>query len=175
MSRTPPSRAKEGFAHESQQNLTIDWYTPSWIFDFLGLEFGLDPCAPEGGVPWIPATYHYSLKDNGLIQPWHNHIVWLNPPYGKETPDWLCRMNQHRKGIAIVFARTDCAWFHDYAANADAIYFIKGRVNFVDIFGKTGGTGTGSGSMLLAWGEESIQALCRFELLKPGKLFLCQS
>ena len=55
--------------------------------------------------------------------------------------------------------RTDCAWFHDYVAKADAILFLKGRVKFVDGLGVSGGNGAGSGSMLIAWGRENVQSL----------------
>ena len=58
-----------------------------------------------------------------------------------------------------MFARTDCAWFHDSVAKADAVLFLRGRVKFVDGLGVTGGSGAGSGSMLVAWGAENIAAL----------------
>lgn len=151
---------KVGFTHDNVENKTVDWYTPKWIFDELGLQFDLDPAAPKGGVSWIPAKYHYSIEDDGLLQPW-NGCVWLNPPYGKNTPDWLAKMHAHRNGVALVFARTDCGWFYDYVVKADAILFLKGRVKFVDGLQKTGGSGAGAGSMLIAWGDEAKEALHR--------------
>lgn len=151
-------KKKEGFTHESQNNKSVDWYTPFWIFEALGLTFDLDPCGPVGGVPWIPAKKTLSLADDGLAHNWVGR-VWLNPPYGKETPLWLRRMHHHCDGVALVFARTDCAWFHDYISKADAILFLKGRVKFVDAFQKTGGGGPGSGSMLVAWGSNCVEAL----------------
>lgn len=150
-----------GFTHDKKDNATVDWYTPPWIFEGLGLVFDLDPCAPEGGLPWIPAHTFYSLpKDDGLMAPWFGR-VWLNPPYGKDTGDWLARMDLHRNGVALVFARTDCRWFHDYVVNADAILFLKGRVSFVDGLGVTGGGGAGAGSMLIAWGADNVEGLVR--------------
>jgi hypothetical protein len=149
---------KAGFTHDSAQNQSVDWYTPAWIFEKLGLDFDLDPCQPEVKIPWIPAKKHYSLADDGLTSPWHG-LVWLNPPYGKYTPQWLKKMHEHRNGVALVFARTDCAWYHDYCKNADAILYLKGRVKFVDGLGVTGGGGAGSGSMLIAWGLEAVSAL----------------
>jgi phage N-6-adenine-methyltransferase len=149
-----------GFTHDKKDNLSVDWYTPKWIFDELGLEFDLDPASPVGGVPWIPTKKFFTETDNGLIQPW-NGKVWLNPPYGKHTGVWLEKMHYHRNGVALVFARTDCKWFHDYVAKADAILFLKGRVKFVDGLGKTGQSGAGSGSMLVAWGIENNIALER--------------
>jgi hypothetical protein len=71
----------------------------------------------------------------------------------------LEKMHKHRNGVALVFARTDCGWFHDSVAKADAILFLRGRVKFVDGLGVTGGSGAGSGSMLIAWGADNVTAL----------------
>lgn len=149
---------KAGFTHDNKENVSADWYTPPWIFEELGLSYDLDPCSPPGGIPWIPAKRHYTKEDDGLVQPWEGR-VWLNPPYGKWTGPFLEKMHNHRNGVALVFARTDCRWFHDYAVRAHAILFLKGRVKFVDGLGLTGGGGAGAGSMLIAWGEECVEAL----------------
>jgi hypothetical protein len=147
-----------GFTHDNVKNKSVDWYTPKWIFDRLGIEFDLDPCQPEQGIEWIPAKKRYSIVDDGLAQTWQGR-VWLNPPYGKHTPAWMDKMHNHRNGIALVFARTDCAWFHNSVAKADAILFLKGRIKFVDGLGVTGGSGAGCGSMLIAWGGDNVRAL----------------
>lgn len=151
---------KTGFAHEDRGNQNIDWYTPPWVFERLGLRFDLDPCQPEGGVPWVPADKRYTLVDDGLISPWWGR-VWLNPPYGKHTAAWLAKMHLHRHGVALVFARTDCAWFHESIVHADAILFLRGRIRFVDGLGVSKGTGAGSGSLLAAWGQDCVSALTR--------------
>jgi hypothetical protein len=175
-----PSTKKQGFTHDNVDNKSVEWYTPKWIFDELGIEFDLDCCAPavgvfsnetlrkygvcpteyNGGVPWIPAKQHYDIYTDGLVSEWKGN-VWCNPPYGKFTPKWLERMSKHQNGIALVFARTDCAWFHDYCMTGDAILFIQRRVKFVDGLGITSGNGAGSGSMLIAWGDENVKALER--------------
>jgi hypothetical protein len=142
---------KPGFTHDSVDNKSVDWYTPAWVFQLLGLEFDLDPCQPEIAIPWIPAKQHYSIKDDGLTQPWDG-LVWLNPPYGNNTAEWLKKMHRHRNGIALVFARTDNAWFHEFIINADAILFMKGRISFVDGLGVAAGSGSGAGSLFAAWG-----------------------
>ena len=149
---------KKGFTHDNKDNVSVDWYTPKWVFDALGVYFDLDPCAPECGAPWIPALVSYSLKDDGLVSPWGGN-VWLNPPYGENTYAWLERMHAHRQGICLVFARTDCKWFHHFVAKADAILFMEGRVKFVDGLGLTKGSGAGSGSMLVAWGTDNVKTL----------------
>ena len=149
-----------GFSHESASNISVEWYTPPWIFDALKLEFDLDPCQPVGGIDWIPAKHYYSIEDDGLSWTWDG-LVWLNPPYGKHTKDLLKKMHHHRNGVALVFARTDCGWFHDYCSKADAILFLQGRVRFIDAQNATSKSGPGSGSMLIAWGEESVAALSK--------------
>lgn len=151
---------KSGFTHESHKSETISWYTPPFIFEMLNTRFDLDVCAPQGGVPWIPADMHYALPQDGLSEDW-NGKVWCNPPYGKETVKWLKKMHEHSNGIALVFARTDTKWFHSYAAKADALLFLEGRVQFVDGLQKTKSTGSTCGSVLLAYGEECKNILAR--------------
>jgi hypothetical protein len=153
---------KAGFTHDDTNNISVDWYTPPWIFEKLGIQFDLDPCHPENKIPWIPVKKHYCLKDNGLISPWVGN-VWLNPPYGKNTSEWLHRMHNHRNGISLVFARTDCAWFHDYVAKADAILFLRGRVKFIDGLNKAGKSGAGCGSMLISWGKSNTDAMKKMD------------
>lgn len=154
---------KMGFTHDGKNNLTVDWWTPKYIFDWLGETYDLDVSAPEGGVPWLPCRQYITEKIDGLRVPWTGY-VWCNPPYGKHTPNWLERMAAHNNGMALVFARTDTDWFHSYVAPAaSGILFLKGRVKFVDGKGITGGGGAGCGSMLVAYGERAFRSLNRVE------------
>ena len=149
----------KGFTHEkNSKSNSEEWYTPKWLFQELNLHFDLDPAAPKGGLPWIPALKFYSKEDDGLSQPWQGN-VWLNPPYGNETSKWLQRMHEHRQGVALVFARTDSRWFHDYAVKADAILYLKGRVRFVNAEGDPGKSSPGCGSVLIGWGKTSVSAM----------------
>ena len=77
-----------------------DWYTPPLVFDALGITFDLDPCAPPGGVPWIPAPRWFTESDDGLSQPWRGR-VWLNPPYSSPAP-WLEKFVDHGDGVALI-------------------------------------------------------------------------
>lgn len=128
-----------------------EWYTPPHIFDALGVEFDLDPAAPPGGVPWVPARRHFTRKDDGLARPWSGR-VWLNPPYGRETRAWLHRLAEHGDGIALVFARSDTAWFHEFAPRATALCFVAGRLTFVPGDGRSNASTAGAPSLLLAYG-----------------------
>lgn len=147
----------KGFAHESTYNESKEWYTPPIIFDCLNLEFDLDPCSPVNTKTWVPAKKKYTVLDNGLMQPWAG-LVWMNPPYGTDTPVWMKRLCEHGNGVALVFARTDTQWFHEYATKAHAICFVSGRIKFMKPDGTEGGT-PGAGSLLIGYGETAAQAL----------------
>lgn len=108
----------------------------------------------------MPCLKSFGKDDDGMAQEWEG-TVWLNPPYGKETPRWLGKLAQHGDGIALVFSRTDPAWFQKAAAAADAVCFISGRVRFIDGRTMERGGSPGAGSALLAFGEKSAQALLR--------------
>ncbi len=150
-----------GWTHESTHNESKEWYTPPKIFDALGLHFDLDPCSPgKDIVPWIPVTKHLTRADDGLGSPWDGR-VWMNPPYGSDTPAWLRRFVHHGNGIALVFSRTDTRWFHQYATRADALCFVKGRIQFISATGEEGIGAAGAGSLLLACGEDNTLALER--------------
>lgn len=163
---------KTGFTHESTYNESKEWYTPVGIFSSLDISFNLDPCSPGASVcPWIPALHHYTIEDDGLIKEWSGS-VWMNPPYGSDTPRWMNKLCNHGNGIALVFARSDTRWFHDYVPKADAVCFIKGRVQFVPAdkavsyaYGNYNPTsGCGAASMLVAYGKEMALALLKCDL-----------
>jgi hypothetical protein len=69
------------------------------------------------------------------------------------------RLADHGEGIALVFARTDVAWFHEVADRLSLICFVSGRIRFFK--GNTvDRPGTpGAGSMLLAFGERASAAV----------------
>lgn len=148
-----------GFTHESALNRSKEWYTPPVIFEALGLDFDMDVASPGAeDVPWIPAKQHLTILDNGLIAAWRGR-VWLNPPYGSETPHWIAKFcNYGNEGIMLVFARTDTRWFHEYATKCDAFLFIRGRVKFIRGDGYVG-SGCGAASLLIAKGYRCVEAL----------------
>lgn len=148
-----------GLVHEAGWRAgSCEWYTPPEVFEALGLSFNLDPTAPPGGVPWVPARRYFTRTDDGLTQPWRGR-VWLNPPYGRQTPWWLERLAEHGDGIALVFARSDTAWFQAYATRATALCFIAGRLRFVPGDGRLGASTAGAPSLLMAFGLACACAL----------------
>lgn len=140
-------------------SVTVEWYTPPHVFDALGLRFDVDPCAPAGGVPWIPADLHYSIADNGLMQPWEGR-VWLNPPYGRAAGIWVAKLAEHGNGVALVFARTDTAWGQAAMRAADAVCLVSGRLSFIDgTSASRKGHNAAAPSMLLGYGDECAEAV----------------
>jgi len=116
------------------------WRTPGRIFADLDTEFGftLDPCATSPiklGIAW------YSEVDNGLWQQWSGH-VFVNPPYGRAIVDWMRKIILERERcdviVALVPARTDSHWWHEYAMQADEIRFVRGRLSFEGVYAPKG-------------------------------------
>jgi len=161
--------AERGYAYPPRSNDggTNEWYTPPHLFRDLGLDFDLDPCAPAGGLPWIPAKRFYSVEDDGLTLPWEGR-VWMNPPYGRnEIAPWIDRFIAHGNGIALVFSRTDTAWWQYLVRSVDAVSFIAGRLKFVG--DSKAGHNSPVPSMLAAFGPECVSAIRRCGLsLSPG-------
>jgi hypothetical protein len=153
--------------YEPRYGQSVEWYTPPEVFAALGLRFGLDPAAPPGGVPWLPAKRHYSRADDGLRQPWRG-CVWLNPPYDPALHRWLARLAEHGDDLALVFARTDTRWFHQFAPRATALCFIRGRVTFRHGADYTPITARAP-SLLIAYGLPCAIALAESHL---GETFL---
>jgi len=65
----------------------------------------------------------------------------------------------HGNAIALVFARTDVKWFQDLAPTMDAVLFVSGRIRFYQGNIRNQGGTPGTGSMLIAWGEEAHNRL----------------
>lgn len=108
------------------------WGTPQDFFDELDREFGftLDVCASDWNYK---CECYFTEDDDGLAQAWSG-VCWMNPPYGREIGKWMAKaVEEWRKGVTVVClvpARTDTAWWHDFAMQGD-IRFLRGRLKFV--------------------------------------------
>jgi hypothetical protein len=159
----------KGFVHESSRNESVEWYTPSSVFEALGCRFDLDVCSPGADKSFVPADFHFTAADDGLTSQWRG-FVWCNPPYGRETGRWLDRMGEHRNGIALTFSRTDTTWFHKAARSADVVLFVEKRISFIcGATGKPAGS-PGAGSALFGWGFRAMEVLWNCDLGVKAKL-----
>lgn len=145
-----------GGHHTRDADTKDEWLTPPELLDKLGA-FDLDPCSPINRT-WPTAAHHLTIIDDGLRHPWQGR-VWLNPPYGDQTGRWLERLRAHGDGIALVFARTETAWFFAHAWDADALLFLDQRLNFHHVDGTRSSFNSGAPSVLLAYGSHNVTAL----------------
>jgi hypothetical protein len=143
--------------HQSAAALKDEWLTPRHVLAALG-PFDLDPCAPQVR-PWDTAARHYTVMDNGLVQPWDGR-VWCNPPYGLEAAQWLARCADHGNAMALIFARTETRMFFDHVwPKAQAVLFLEGRLYFHHVCGRKAAANAGAPSVLVAYGSENAECL----------------
>lgn len=132
---------------------TPEWSTPQWLYDRLNEihHFTLDPCATPGNAK---CDKYFTAADDGLSHSWRGYSVFMNPPYGREIGKWVEKayneaQNENTKVVALLPARTDTKWFHDYCIRGD-IEFLRGRLKF--------GNSNQSApfpSMIVIWEQES--------------------
>ena len=105
------------------------WATPKDFFEKINLEFNfdLDVCAiPENAK----CEKFFSPEQDGLKQEWVGKC-WMNPPYGREIGKWVKKAYESKTlVVALLPARTDTKWFHEYIYGKAEIRFIKGRLKF---------------------------------------------
>lgn len=117
---------------------TVEWETPAALFVELDGEFkfNLDPCCT-----WVSAKCDrfYTAEDDGLTMGWAPSRVFMNPPYGYQIKRWMRKAYEESQAGALVVclvpARTDTAWWHDYASKGE-VRFIRGRLYFGDGVGR---------------------------------------
>lgn len=152
-----PKVTNHAFYNGQQETGTPEWVTPISLVDRLG-EFDLDPCSPVE-APWRCAKRWFTLPGHdGLMEPWEGR-VWLNPPYGDETPRWIDKMLSHGNGIALVFARTETKWFQRALSTATAVLLGEGRLGFYLPNGTRPRSQGPAGNALIAYGEENHHSL----------------
>jgi site-specific DNA-methyltransferase (adenine-specific) len=100
---------------------TDRWTTPRALYAALDAEFHftLDPC---------PANW--DGERDGLAISWVGERIYCNPPYGRGVRAWLAKAEEAVLAVYLLPARTDTAWWHDYAMGATEIRFLRGRLRF---------------------------------------------
>lgn len=107
------------------------WATPQAFYDALHSEFGftLDVSATADNAK---CRDYFTVEQDGLSQDWSG-VCWMNPPYGREICAWMRKAYESAQAgatvVCLVPARTDTAWWHDYAKRGE-IRFIRGRLKF---------------------------------------------
>ena len=119
-----------------RQPQSSDWATPIELFaEYDALyHFTLDVCSSHA-LNWQLCPRFYSPYDNGLHRSWQAQTCWMNPPYGREIAKWVRKAHlEWIKGnctiVALLPARTDMRWFHDYVLHVADLEFLQGRVRF---------------------------------------------
>lgn len=124
------------------------WLTPEPVLNHVRNYFNgqipLDPATEENNP--TKAKIFYTKKDNGLLKTW-DYPVFINPPYGKEIPNWCekIHLESSRKPTRPILALLPCGsgrpgtkyWQnHIFQNHLNAICFVRGRINFYNSEGK---------------------------------------
>lgn len=150
-------------SHHSASMKSDVWLTPPEMIRALG-PFDLDPCAAPEPRPWPTAARHIARPDDGLAADWGRGMVWLNPPYSREAVRWLQKLSRHGNGIALVFARTETAWFWECvwrSHTATAVMFLEGRIHFHRADGSRAAANAGAPSCIVSYGLDAAVRLPR--------------
>ena len=121
----------QGVMFSSKSN---DWATPQDFYNQLDAEFGftLDPCASPHNTK---CDNFYTEDEDGLVKDWGGNTVFMNPPYGRKIGNWIKKAYEegeksNTRVVALIPARTDTKYWHNYCMKATEIRFVKGRLKF---------------------------------------------
>jgi hypothetical protein len=120
-------------SNTNKEEDTDERYTPQWVLDLSQRVMGgidLDPASDPNQR--VPATRHFTKKDNGLEKGWSGK-VFLNPPFSN-TSDWVKHL---------------CIYFHSGAiteaivllpvmalSNKSATFLMKGTASAFTLLGR---------------------------------------
>lgn len=110
------------------------WVTPKHEFEPYRIEFDLHiDAAASSDNAMLPRFWDKTA--DAFKQNWSGLRIWCNPPYGrKDIYRWvkLCATGGAAIVVALLPARTDTRWFHDFIYNKPnvQIRFRKGRIRF---------------------------------------------
>jgi len=113
---------------------TDQWATPQDFFDRLNdiYHFTLDPCASAENAK---CKKYFTIEEDGLRQSWAGETAFMNPPYGRDIKFWISKayIESQFAGttvVALLPARTDTRWFHDFIYKKHEFDLLKGRLKF---------------------------------------------
>jgi hypothetical protein len=120
-------------SHESTEH-----YTPQYVLDAVIACMGaidLDPCSNSQEIPNVPAARHYTIQDNGLMQPWEGR-VFINPPFGPGVEVWFSKLYQERlaghttEAIVVWKSATETAAWKTLTRLSCRVCFPSTRIRF---------------------------------------------
>lgn len=168
--RRAPERAYWGSGDKADRDSR---FTPLSFMEPIYEAFGaldLDPCAHRSSPVVARRGFFLAEGDDGLTQPWSGRFAFVNPPFSAQL-EWVRRAhNQWKAGnvetiVCLVPARTDSAFFQDTVKAEADLYFLRGRVPFVNEAGKS--QATPFSLMIVAFGATEQQR-ARFAARVPG-------
>ena len=137
--------------------MDLGWQTPPELLEL--------PRAYWGGViPFDAATTEENPTgaidfatpgDNGLSFAWPRQ-TWVNPPYGRELKDWLLKvLEEATRGVEVIAllpaARWEQRYFQDALHRANAVTWIRKRVNFIRPSTQERVSGNPYANMFIGW------------------------
>jgi hypothetical protein len=120
-------------SHESTEH-----YTPQYILDAVIACLGaidLDPASNSQEIPNVPAARHYTVQDNGIVQPWVGQ-VFLNPPFGHDVERWFSKLYLERsagrttEAIVLWKSATETAAWKTLTVLSCRVCFPSARIRF---------------------------------------------
>jgi len=115
---------------------TAEYITPQALFDLLHKEFRftLDPCATKQNAK---CKKFFTKKDDGLSRDWGKEVVFMNPPYVRQTRKWVEKAykesTQGATCVCLLPVGTGRSYWHDIIfPHAAQIRWIRGFLKFSD-------------------------------------------
>ena len=108
------------FSFPVQGQESDERYTPSWVFEHMGIAFDMDPCSPgEGMGDAVPATRKITRHEDGLSIDWLG-TVWVNPPFSNSAA-FADRFIAHGNGV-FLGPVANGRWAQDMLDAADLVW-----------------------------------------------------
>ena len=134
-------------------NIRDLWQTPETLFNKLDKEFNFTCDVAASELNKLCERYIDEEAD-ALKCLWWGAVNWCNPPYSDIGP-WVDKAaEQHKKGnttVMLVPADTSVKWFKRAYDSCNGVWFISGRLSFINADSQQPVNGNNKGSVLLIW------------------------
>lgn len=119
------------------------WRTPKIIYEPLVQEFNIKIDAAATAKSRIVGTWFgpgSAWFEDALWADWTISSYWLNPPWSRggkyQMKDWVRRASAEgamgSTVVALLPARVDTSWWHDFVMDRAEVRIVRGRVTFDD-------------------------------------------